>query len=383
MQKIRFESADGLRGIACLGVVISHFLCSFYPVFVKGNFPTVFGHINSNISEIEKLFLFPMFNAIYNGHFSVIVFFLLSGYVLTIPFFTKADNYKAILIKRLVFRYLRLNGPVFFIILLSFGLYSNHLYFHHQVASMLGSAWLSKMFISDGTFSQAISQGLWDAIFFGKNGLNPVLWTLRIEFVGSIFLLITYIVTPEKYILLTSSLVCLILILSLNKTGIYCSVLFLGAYMQRFRLQSQYITLFFWLGLYLGGFQYHSIYFNYINYHASFDWMLLFHLLGALMLVSSVSQCAYKIIFLEKNVVNLGRYSFSIYLVHPLILGSIIYGVYYKYDFIFGNEWLLLIPLIILSYFFGKVYFNFVDNFIINFINKLMCQSYIFRKVKK
>ena len=74
----RDHALDGIRGIACLIVLISHFMQFFLPsVFVQNQID----HYG------EKYISETPFNILYNGHFAVMLFFVLSGMVLSIPFF--------------------------------------------------------------------------------------------------------------------------------------------------------------------------------------------------------------------------------------------------------------------------------------------------------
>ena len=74
----RFASLDGLRGIACVVVVICHYLQIYVPAAFERNFPDLFG---------EKWLVNSPLNLLFNGHAAVILFFVLSGFVLSAPFF--------------------------------------------------------------------------------------------------------------------------------------------------------------------------------------------------------------------------------------------------------------------------------------------------------
>ncbi|WP_443147193.1 acyltransferase family protein [Paenibacillus sp. KACC 21273] len=80
MQKLKY--LDGLRGLAALIVVISHFVVAFYPSLYNGSIDSV--HTQKSLELwISK----SPFNLFYNGNFAVCVFFVLSGYVLSYKFF--------------------------------------------------------------------------------------------------------------------------------------------------------------------------------------------------------------------------------------------------------------------------------------------------------
>ena len=84
----REEQLDGLRGIAALIVMNSHFVCAFFPYLNSKFFPEIF----SNSDKVNNLIGFlqpPGLSIIFNGHAAVCVFFVLSGHVLSIPFHKK------------------------------------------------------------------------------------------------------------------------------------------------------------------------------------------------------------------------------------------------------------------------------------------------------
>ena len=105
--KNREEQLDGLRGIAALIVMNSHFICAFFPYLNSKFFPEIFGQSNSN-SYLIKFLQSPPVSIFFNGHAAVCVFFVLSGYVLAIPFHQK--NLEKLYL-RILSRYLRLNIP--------------------------------------------------------------------------------------------------------------------------------------------------------------------------------------------------------------------------------------------------------------------------------
>ena len=79
---------EGLRGVAALTVVFSHCAFSFYPFLQTGN-PTDLR------SRLEPLILDGGGRVFYNGTFSVGVFFVMSGYVLTRRFMLDGDQRSA------------------------------------------------------------------------------------------------------------------------------------------------------------------------------------------------------------------------------------------------------------------------------------------------
>jgi peptidoglycan/LPS O-acetylase OafA/YrhL len=97
---------EGLRGIACLNVVLGHFLFSFFPYLAHDVRPYP-GAVAKYWFE-ELLRYFP-FTFIYLADSAVSVFFVLSGYVLTRRFYQTEppDGFESAAVKR----YFRLALP--------------------------------------------------------------------------------------------------------------------------------------------------------------------------------------------------------------------------------------------------------------------------------
>lgn len=105
---------DGLRGLAAFAVVISHYIQVFYPAALSGRaeqahfaWDTWYG-----ISPI---------NLFYNGQFAVCLFFVLSGYVLSVKMYEEAldsETFLKLLRSSALRRYIRLAVPAAMSVLL-------------------------------------------------------------------------------------------------------------------------------------------------------------------------------------------------------------------------------------------------------------------------
>ena len=86
----RYVELDALRGIAALTVIIWHFFCATYTIESKGT----------------KIFLMCLYYLV-QGRSAVILFFILSGFVLSLPFFRESKpKYGAFVVRRVCRIYL-------------------------------------------------------------------------------------------------------------------------------------------------------------------------------------------------------------------------------------------------------------------------------------
>lgn len=91
----RYEQLDSLRGLAALAVMIGHFLMVFTPIVQN----------TSGLGILDyplNLLKYTPLHAVWGGHEAVIMFFLLSGFVLSLPFFSnRQQTYTKYVIKRI------------------------------------------------------------------------------------------------------------------------------------------------------------------------------------------------------------------------------------------------------------------------------------------
>lgn len=181
---------ESIRGLAALSVLWAHILATYIPVASVGP---------GSIADNKHNFLVTLFYGIpfgftASGHFAVVLFFTLSGFVLTYKYFqTHAISE---LQKQAAKRYFRLAIPVFFIVMTSWvmvsaGLLSNTA----KIVAITGSPEAGRVFNFIPTFWSALYDATFGVLVNGNVQYNPVLWTMSIEFIGSfvLFGLITVI----------------------------------------------------------------------------------------------------------------------------------------------------------------------------------------------
>jgi peptidoglycan/LPS O-acetylase OafA/YrhL len=317
-------SADGLRGMAALMVVVAHFLDAFVPKLNHKNFPQIFSE-NIDPSNLFKFFELPIFSVFYNGHFAVLIFFVLSGYVLTMPYFRNdIDALKA----RVWGRYFRLNFPIIAALLLAFIVLRLGGYYNMAAADISGSMhWLSQLVPTELTVSEFLKMAIYKSLLFGDHSLNTTLWTLKIEFIGSIYLLLFYLCCPKNNLKIATACVSLLLFAFYHQDALYYIAIFLGALINEIKKPKSKIFLLgiFLLGIYFGAYRSSDLLFNFLPtplpsiLYAN----ILYHTVGAFFIVIAISNGLGQGFFQSRAAIFFGEISFPVYLLHPIILSSV------------------------------------------------------------
>jgi len=176
---------DSLRGLAAFAVVCGHLLLSFYP-----GLPGLTSASDPPTGIVGLLRL----NSLVMGRLPVMVFFVLSGFVLSYSFFI--NGRASSLTSAATRRYFRLAVPVLTSLLFVFLLIKVHA-MHQAEASALrdvppktaehNEGWLTRYYVPNVSLKQTIRQALFETFFAydEDKSLNSALWTMSIELQGS------------------------------------------------------------------------------------------------------------------------------------------------------------------------------------------------------
>jgi peptidoglycan/LPS O-acetylase OafA/YrhL len=327
--KLNDVNANGLRGIAALNVTVCHFLGAFLPSTLHNTYPEVFPE-NLNPSFWFQVATWPPLTVFFNGHFAVLVFFVLSGYVLTLPYYLEGGDWKIKLKQRIAARYLRLAIPIASAVLISFLFYYFDLYYNKTAGDLSGSTtWFSNFYSEKVTFISFLTE----ALLFLKITLVPPLWSLKIEFLGSLYLLLIFIYNPKSYILLYCiSIFCLIYLLH-QETSILFFAIFVGSVLKPLIKFNKYRNVLFCIGVYFGIFQTNSIFHYFLPDLIVFGHQVwgeknFYNTIGAACVTLSVIQGFGARIFGSAIADRIGQISFSLYLLHFVVLSSLTALIY-------------------------------------------------------
>ena len=301
-------------------VLLHHMVLSFYPQLADGSQHYFHGDLP----------LAPVMLA-WGGNLCVCIFFLLSGFVL-VPATLHAKSYLATQFAR---RLIRLVPPVLAASLLGYALWSLGLMRNAVATAVGGSGWLGQFFQGE----PGILAVLWDAIRMPfvpvESRYDPVLWTMHVEYVGSFGIIAAYVLLHHKLV----RTLALLAVLGLTY-GTYYSDFIVGALLADYNLRERgmalpitqrraLIALFTALFILFGAYSWSG------GPGSPWHWADALvdpfigdytgaHMLAAMFLLPVLLWCRpLQAVLGGKIPLALGRQSFSIYLVHLPLLGSL------------------------------------------------------------
>jgi peptidoglycan/LPS O-acetylase OafA/YrhL len=318
---------EGVRGIAAFIVVLHHFGLAFYPAHYL--LKNAEAHIGDG--TIEKIMATTPLNFFVNGHMAVSIFFVLSGIVLSNRYFqTKnVEVLRGLAIKR----YPRLMLPVLFATIVAYLAKLLGLMYCSKAALITTSDWLSELGNYDLNFWTMLKTTLFKVFFIGNNEYITVLWTMMIELRGS-FMVFIFLFLFGKYrfrgVIYALSIGGLLFLNKSFSMAFILGILLADLMNSKPNILNKFKNpilnaVLLLIGLYLTSYpaahnaHLDNIMYRYLPYHR----LDFYHVLGATLLVFSIGYSE----FLQKILSNkvplfLGKISFSLYLIHPIIIAS-------------------------------------------------------------
>lgn len=353
MNKIKY--LDGLRGLAALMVVVHHLVIAFYPAtFSADNSQTHFQD-----GKLEIWYCHSPFSVFTNGNFAVYIFFVLSGFVLSQKYFRTNDS--SLLISSAVKRYFRLFIPVFFTVTIAFIFLKLNLFYNVPASHISKSEWWLGIFwqfnpdINDWIYNSFI-----EVFYYGNSKYNTVYWTMSIELFGSmmVFALLAlthnlrnrWIIYPLFLFLFikTESFFYASFVVGIFLSNYYPQLIEFGK--KKWSIPVKIILLA--VGILFGGFFSGqditgTIYEKLIVKFVIHSWDS-FHFYGSAFLVCGIilSPVLNKILSM-KPISFLGKLSFSLYLLHPIVIGSFSSWLLLQLDYQhnYNQSMMILLPL--------------------------------------
>ena len=217
----RIDALDGLRGAAALAVVLSHVLLATSAPFADA---VVARPERGSHTIAQSALLYTPLHLLWGGHEAVLVFFVLSGFVLALPLARGVPWKLASYYPR---RLLRLYLPVWGAFLLTAAL-------HRSISqeSVVGGTWWLDAHAASMT-SSGTAHDL--TLVWGPGGwaYNSVLWSLRWEVIYSILLPLVLVaaLATRRMTSLGAVLCFVVLLVARNDAARYLPIFVLGSLM--------------------------------------------------------------------------------------------------------------------------------------------------------
>ncbi len=312
--KVHVDEVDGVRGWTALDIVVFH---AFWETF-----GVAFPAIRNSFSDFWM-----------NGIFTVDVFFLMSGMSLSISYF--AGGGRTAVEKLAIKRYARLFIPIFSSCFILFLLYHAGLIFNARASEIVNRPdWFGAWLLYPLDFLYMLKYSLF-SVFVANDpptAVNPFLWTMRIELLGSflIFILL-WILADSRYLrlwLLGSFILCAAIP---NKSVNSLSCFIAGAGLADIAahggfkyLQKTYARYFIWGVFFAVGLS--EVFFKFVSSGGK-------HVAAVALLWAVFSNKTSNDFFTNRVSRFLGKISFSIYLVQlPVIMSVSSWAIIYVHD---------------------------------------------------
>jgi peptidoglycan/LPS O-acetylase OafA/YrhL len=268
---------------------------------------------------------------LFNGPFAVVVFFVLSGFVVS-----KAARRNDSLPLTVVLRYLRLTIPMLASVLIAWLLLTTFPIEATKLKSITGTPWLSSTF--NGVIPsllQAIKDATYDVYRHGVSRFNNAMWSMKWELIGSVAIYSVYaFIHRSAYIVAT--FIALFVLLLWKGPPYYYEAFVFGVLMQEAwthsRLKQVAPTLALTIGLILGsqgaGFAYrHGLDFLPLALRPGERGGMIYPIAAALVVYGCLMSVPVSKFLQQTQCLFLGRISFGLYLIHVPIAYTVVVAV--------------------------------------------------------
>lgn len=214
----RLTYVDGIKGMACIGVLTYHYYTSFCQQVTGINFD----------SSIIDLIFGRVLNVLVDGTFLVYIFALISGWLISS---SQIKTIKDLSIK-IGLRYLRLTFPLLGFMLIIKLMSLTFLFSTNDAVDILGITAFNGLYDNAKiTWGGVLYQSLYRILFLGDSSWDAPFWMMQGLFVGSIIVyFMTWIKENIKLNVYIVGLICIILSFILSATA--CMVV-IGALLRR------------------------------------------------------------------------------------------------------------------------------------------------------
>lgn len=322
VENSKYLAVESIRGVACFMVILSHLSLTFFPFLhaFTGKADPLYNPVQSFIHDSPIGFFF-------SGTSAVFIFFVLSGFILTKVALKGSDVPKKIL-SMSIKRYPRLMIPALASCILAYLAFQLF-----DITSPQLTDWIHEYGDFSFSLSGAIYSGLIDVFFLsGHSQYNPVLWTMKIELLGSIVIYILCLnrATLKVPCLMGGFFILTVMfivfrwvdpILGLGVISFYGGYLFC---LYGKNISVKFSVLLAVIGLYLAGAHNdswsYSLIYGILGKHT---YLICNFLSGFFLVFSIIFNDRFNHLFSGRVGVFMGKVSFSVYLIHMPIISTV------------------------------------------------------------
>ena len=300
-------------------MVIFHYLSAFVPALTPDQTANSYW-----LSDTPLAVLF-------NGPFAVVVFFVLSGFVVS-----KTARKSDPLPLTIALRYLRLTVPMLASVVIAWLLLTTFPTKATELASMTGTPWLSGTFNGQiPSLVQAIKDATYDVYQHGVSRFDNAMWSMRWELIGSVAIYGIYAFIHRSAHIIAISIVLFFLLLW-KGPPYYGEAFVFGVLMQEAwtHLQLKHVAPAFALiiGLILGsegaGFAHrHGLDFLPLVLRPGEKGGMIYPIAAALVVYGCLMSVSVSKFLHLRECLFLGRISFCLYLIHVPIIYTVVMAV--------------------------------------------------------
>jgi peptidoglycan/LPS O-acetylase OafA/YrhL len=318
MPPTRLHYLDGVRGLAALVVFATHLSLVVFPSLFNGM---------ASMARLrwEWLLAGTPLGLLWAANFAVCIFFVLSAIVLGSFYEREGDDF----IANVVRRYIRLTIPIFAASLVAYLLWKSVGMHNIEAREITQEGWLKEFYQVRPHFSNVFVESFYGIFRTPHSELNPVLWTMKYELEGSIGIFLLYALVPSRP---ARSIVLTIGLILAFRTYYFCFVG--GALIYEWSkipepVRDRYPRWIGWaclvVGAYAGSFPYNlatpeNPWYSKMLFLDVETW----HTIGATWFVFGVVTIAEaRNAFASRPFRYLGQISFSLYLIHVPLIGSL------------------------------------------------------------
>lgn len=314
MKKVSY--LEGLRGICCFIVIIDHCINAFKPDIRYTGLSDIGG-------ALRRIIAWTPLNIIYSGIAPVCIFFILSGFVLSLKFNKTKDPF--VITSGVIKRYPRLILPILAAMIMMYVLY---FLLHKFTGIDRGlSLWM------------AVSQALYYAPFEHVSLMNYALWTISFEIYGSLLVFsLLAIFGNNKYKFHIYILTFLFLYFNKSFYALFVFGMILSDLLvnQKYHLSRIIRICSFIIGIILSttpyardGVELNKGVYSYLNYFSGIEYSTVYQVMmltGSMFLFAAILDSSlFKKIFDLEIFLFLGRISFPLYITHSALLTVVAY----------------------------------------------------------